>query len=124
MDAVQSISADAHRLALLGDALRRVLIKAGMLRPDIQHVTGPELLLFADDFCRAPNTVRLWPDTRLRVEAKVMREDGRFYIPVSMSPPEPGVSPIVLRVASDAFLNEIDPLLLATEVAARWNGTE
>lgn len=109
-----------RRMALLAHALGDVLIAVGLVRADAA-MTGPDLLLAADTYCRARKEVKLWSDARLEVGEKTMRDDGRFYIPVTMTPPEPGMSPIVLRVASDAFTNDIDPLLLATEVASRWN---
>lgn len=60
-------------------------------------------------------------NTTLMVEEPVARDDGRFYVPVTISPAEEGVSPIVLRVASDAFTDLNKAKQFANEVVARWN---
>jgi hypothetical protein len=109
-----------HRLGLMSQALLNVLVAAGMVRQDVDAVSGPELLTAADTYCeaiaRVPNH-----DLQLIVGDRVDREDGRFYIPVSMAKRASVASNIVLRVASDAFTDEFAPVLFADEVARRWN---
>lgn len=107
-----------HRERLLAEALLKVLIAGGMVRADAA-MTGPELLLAAEDFYRAPNAE--FHETALAVGAKVDRDDGRFYVPVSREPAIEGVSDIVLRVASDAFAEEGEAERFALTVAMAWN---
>lgn len=61
---------------------------------------------------------------RLIVGDEVMREDGRFYIPildVDAHDAPGGISPIVTRVASDAFRDEAQAIAFAQELVGRWN---
>lgn len=60
-------------------------------------------------------------DPQLKVGAPIARDDGRFYVPVSVSDPPPGKSAIVFRVSSDAFDTVTDAEAFALEVAAHWN---
>lgn len=60
-------------------------------------------------------------NTILLVGEPVERDDGRFYVPVTLSPAHEDLSPIVLRIASDAFPDLALAKEFAAEVAARWN---
>lgn len=61
------------------------------------------------------------PNEPLKVNPPVPRDDGRHYVPVTIEIERPGLSPIVLRVASDAFptVDEADDF--ARELCRRWN---
>ncbi|USN16100.1 hypothetical protein PAPPERLAPAPP_03590 [Brevundimonas phage vB_BpoS-Papperlapapp] len=112
------------RLKMLGQALGQVLVAAGMIRDDAD-MTGPELLLAAEDFCRAPNGE--WSEVRLAVQEPVARDDGRFYVPVTWTHTRtegayyPLLSPVVLRIASDAFFDDRRPSRFAEALVATWN---
>jgi len=57
-----------------------------------------------------------------RVGEAVRRDDGRFYVPVVRIDPRPGVdSQVVMRVASDAFLDLKEAVMFAEEAAAGLN---
>lgn len=60
-------------------------------------------------------------DPQLKVGTPIARDDGRFYVPVSIAEPLPGKSAIVFRVSSDAFDSVSDAEAFALEVAAHWN---
>jgi len=109
-----------HRMVLLGGALAQVLIAAGMVRADA-CLTGPQLLLAADDFCAAPNAE--FHQTVLAVRKRVEREDGRFYIPLARSAirVQDARSMIVARVASDAFDSVDEADRFALDLASAWN---
>jgi hypothetical protein len=58
----------------------------------------------------------------LTVGHAVAREDGRHYVPVTITrSAKSDLSPIVLRVASDAFDTLDDAIEFANEVERRWN---
>ena len=61
------------------------------------------------------------PNEVLKINPPVPRDDGRFYVPVTMEIDRPGLSPIVLRVASDAFATVRDAEDFAQELCHRWN---
>lgn len=108
------------RLKLLADALLKVLIHDGMIRADVDGLTGPELLTAADTYIRTPT---LSPEGLLEAGEVVPREDGRFYVPVSRVDAQEDVSNIVLRVASDAFGGDMYAAAsFADEIVHRWNG--
>lgn len=119
-----TISDYKHQRNLLGEALGKVLVAAGMIRADAD-MTGPELLLAAEDFCRAPNGE--WSEVRLAVQEPVARDDGRFYVPVTWTHTRtegayyPLLSPVVLRIASDAFFDDRRPSRFAEALVATWN---
>jgi hypothetical protein len=109
-----------HRERLLGEALGKVLVAAGMIRADAP-MTGPELLLAAEDFCREPNAE--FHKTVLQVGRRVERDDGRFYIPISRSAfrLNDARSTVVTRVASDAFDTVDEAERFALDLATAWN---
>lgn len=109
-----------HRERLLGEALLKVLVAAGMIRADAA-MTGPELLLAAEDFCAPPNAE--FHETNLLVGARVERDDGRFYIPLNRAASADGGSPTVARVASDAFDSVDEAERFALALAEAWNHT-
>lgn len=111
-----------HHERLLGDALGKVLVAVGMIRADAL-VSGPELLLAAEDFCREPNAE--FAKTVIQVGAKVERDDGRFYVPLMRSAfrVQDARSLTVARVASDAFDNVGEAERFALDLATAWNHT-
>lgn len=109
-----------HRVDLLAQALLKVLQADGMIRLDIQELSGPELLHMAESYCIALKEGK--DGVKLDVGAPVDRDDGRFYVPLTRMTAREGVSNIVARVASDAFEEpEINAQLFAMELAYRWN---
>lgn len=109
-----------HRTRLLGEALGKVLVAAGMIRADVD-MTGPELLLAADTFVNPG--VDEFAGQALVAGDKVARDDGRFYVPVNradyrLSDPR---SATVLRVASDAFDTVEQAEDFAQAVVDAWN---
>lgn len=109
-----------HQRNLLGEALGKVLVAAGMIRPDVD-LTGPELLLAADTFCNPG--VDLYAGVRLQALPRVARDDGRFYVPVERCAIRVNDtrSQTVLRVASDAFDTVEEAEAFAGAVAEAWN---
>ncbi|AXQ68824.1 hypothetical protein HOU00_gp301 [Caulobacter phage CcrPW] len=121
MPETPSIELLEHRIDLLSQALLKVLQTEGMIRQDIEELTGPELLHMADSYCIAMKESRTG-GIMLEPGAAIQREDGRFYVPLSRIPPRADVSNIVARVASDAFEDPaIEAQLFALELAGRWN---
>lgn len=116
----QALIVSERRMKLVADALLKVLIHDGMIRADVDGLTGPELLTAADTYVRTPP---MSPEGLLEAGEVVPREDGRFYVPVSRVDAQEGVANIVLRVASDAFGGDVlAAALFADEVVHRWNG--
>lgn len=109
-----------HRERLLGEALGRVLVAAGMIRNDVD-MTGPELLMAAETFCEPPNAE--FHATEISVGRRVEREDGRFYIPINRSALDDRRSQTVARVASDAFDSVDEAERFALALAEAWNHT-
>lgn len=107
-----------HRLHLLAEALGNVLVAAGMIREDVA-LTGPELLLAADTYCNPG--VDAFAGQKLVAGDKVARDDGRFYVPVNRAEPVEGLSPTVLRIASDAFGTIENAEAFADGVVSAWN---
>jgi hypothetical protein len=60
-------------------------------------------------------------EEELQVGEPVSRDDGRFYVPVTILCDRLGLSPIVFRVASDAFPSVEDAQKFAQELVNRWN---
>ncbi|USN15316.1 hypothetical protein KIKIMORA_01700 [Brevundimonas phage vB_BpoS-Kikimora] len=111
-----------YRERLLGEALGKVLVAAGMIRADAA-MSGPELLLAAEDFCAAPNAE--FHKTELQVGPRVARDDGRFYIPINRSAfrLNDERSLTMARVASDAFDTVDEAERFAIDFAMAWNHT-
>jgi hypothetical protein len=57
----------------------------------------------------------------LHVGSPVAREDGRYYVPVLRNEPSGELSKIVLRIASDAFVEVEDAIDFADELIRVWN---
>ncbi len=115
------------RNELLEDALTRVLIASGVIRPDINGITGAELLLAAEEYCRVTPVGHNF-SYMLRVEAPVQRSDGRYYIPISSDAQSAGIdaSAPLARVSTDAFPGTMDLKVqgasrFAAELVLRWN---
>ena len=109
-----------RRTRMLGEALGKVLVAAGMIRADVD-MTGPELLLAAETFCDPGEDA--FAGQTLQVGAKVARDDGRFYVPVHRTAFRyaDDRSLTVLRVASDAFDTVEQAEEFAQAVVAAWN---
>ena len=60
-------------------------------------------------------------DQWLSVGEPVARDDGRFYVPVTVPCHREGLSPVVLRVASDAFDTLEAARYFAGVLVTRWN---
>ena len=58
---------------------------------------------------------------QLLVGEPVARDDGRFYIPLYIERDHPGLSNILLRVASDAFETLDETKKFADHLARVWN---
>lgn len=122
LDTSQDPAVLQGRVELLADALGKVLVAAGLVRKDHEGMTGPELLLAADDFVRSVEE-REPGAFSLKVDDPVQRSDGRYYVPVS----KVGESaPPMLRVSTDAFPGDMDnkvnlAIEFACDLAARWN---
>lgn len=109
-----------HRLNMMAEALLKVLQVDGVIRPDIESLTGPELVHLAESYCLSKTEAK--GGIKLEPGKIVPRDDGRFYVPLSRVPGREGVSNIVARVASDAFEEPyMDAQLFAMELAYRWN---
>ncbi|USN14032.1 hypothetical protein KABACHOK_01960 [Brevundimonas phage vB_BpoS-Kabachok] len=117
-----SLEQSQDRLKMLGQALGQVLVAAGMIRADVD-MTGPELLLAAEDYCRAPNAE--FHATEIQVGRRVERDDGRFYIPLNRAAfrLNDARSLTVARVASDAFDSVDEAERFALAFAEAWNHT-
>lgn len=116
----ETVGGMKHQRDLLGEALGKVLVAAGMIRADVD-MTGPELLLAAEDFCREPNAE--FHKTVLQVGQKVARDDGRFYVPLMRSAfrLNDARSLTLARVASDAFDTVDETERFALDLATAWN---
>lgn len=111
------------RLGQVAAALLNVLMADGMIRKDIDGMTGPELLMAADVYCAGLVAHQQEVKADLVAGDVVPREDGRFYVPVRRTYLRTGSSDIVLRVASDAFDGDVlATALFADEIVHRWNG--
>ncbi|UTC28867.1 hypothetical protein MARCHEWKA_03550 [Brevundimonas phage vB_BpoS-Marchewka] len=108
------------RLKMMGEALGQVLVAAGMIREDAS-MSGPELLLAAETYCDPGEDA--FAGQKLAVGAKVARDDGRFYVPVSRTAIRlnDARSMTVLRVASDAFDTVAQAEEFAQGVVDAWN---
>jgi hypothetical protein len=59
----------------------------------------------------------------LIVGEPVARDDGRFYVPLHIERERPGLSNIILRVASDAFETVEEAQAFGQSLAVAWNST-
>lgn len=59
----------------------------------------------------------------LIVGEPVARDDGRFYVPLHIERERPGLSNILLRVASDAFDTVEEAQAFASSLAVAWNSS-
>jgi hypothetical protein len=111
--------------ALLGDALYKVLVKAGVLNTDAQ-VTGPGLLLAAEDYCRtvpAVTTIDAVAPPAAQVSVMVTQPP---------SPPTPAMPPsspndlyaTVCQAASDLQATGVDVVrMLLSQMEQRSDGS-
>ena len=61
---------------------------------------------------------------KLIVGEPVARDDGRFYVPLHIDRARPGLSNILLRVASDAFETLEKGQAFANDLSKAWNNQD